>query len=254
MIYEIRLKGRQKQGECSIILTMTFFIIILSVFSLNLIPIVYISAVKPMLAGKLQERAYALVVSSLVLFALRTVCLCLLYGCDRFMLKRAENYTAGAGDIFYYFSPKKMISLCTFNLRFGAYKLMVLTIVLIPFTFCAYFCYSLCSKGFSAAVCSIFAVFSLILLCLGLTGYCEISDLLFLVRYRYIKGDYLSFRNLISQSQQDMMKKSTELRKLKASFCGWFLLSVLIIPLPYVWCYYRQTKACFATRQCLSPE
>ncbi len=246
MIYEIRLKGRQKQGECNAILIMTFLIIMLSVFSLNLIPLVYVSAVKPLLSGQLKEKASALAVSSLVLLTLRLVCLCLSFGSDRFMLKRAENHTAGAGDIFYYFMPSKLFYLCGFSLRLGAYKLLILTAVTFPFILCGFGCYSLCIRGFSAAVCSIFAVFSVVFLVLGIGAYLKICDTLFLVRYRYIKGNYLNFRQLVSQSQQDMEGKSSELRCLKGSFAGWFLLSLLIIPLPYVWCYYRQTKACFA--------
>lgn len=248
MLYEIRLKGRQKQGECSAILIMTFLIIVLSFFTLNLIPLVYVSAVKPMISGTVKAKATSLAVSLLVLLTLRLVYSCLSFGCDRFMLKRAEGFVAGAGDIFYYFLPPKLISLCAFNLKFGAYKLLILSVTMLPFLLCGCLCCSLCEDGFSAAVCSIFAVFTAVFFVLGIGTYSKICDTLFLARYRYIKGDYLSFGNLISQSQQDMAAKSSELRQLKASFAGWFILSLLIIPLPYVWCYYRQTKACFAAK------
>lgn len=249
MIYKIRLKGRQKQGECSAILTMTFLIIMLSIFSLNLIPLVYASAVRPFLAGNGKENIAALAVSSAVLLSLWQVTVCLSFGCDRFMLKRAENHTAGAGDIFYYFMPGKLISLLGFNLRFSAYKFLMLTIVLLPFLLCGYGCYSLCTMGFSAAVCSIFALFTLIFFLLGIITYSDICDSLFLTRYRFIKGDYLNFKQLVSQSQSDMSERVSSLRRLKGSFAGWFLSSVLIVTIPYVWCYYRQTKACFAAEE-----
>ena len=81
---------------------------------------------------------------------------------------------------------------------------------------------------------------------LGVVTFGKISDTFFLVRYSFIKGDYLNFRHLLSLSQQNMSGKTEKLRRLKGSFTGWFLLCALILPIPYVWCYYRQTKACFA--------
>jgi hypothetical protein len=163
------------------------------------------------------------------------------------MLKRAQNYTAGAGDIFYYFAPKKAIFLLLFDIRVVGYKLLILITSLLPCSFCAFVCYTFCKKSFSAAVCGIFAVFTAIFFALGLDAYYKIADTLFLVRYKYIKGDYFNFRNLILQAQQDIKNDYTQLKKLKWSFVGWFMLSLLILPLPYVWCYYRQTKACFAS-------
>lgn len=245
LLYELRLKGRQKQGECSVILTMTFMIILLSMFSVNLIPLVYVSAVKPFLDSEINNKV-ALAVSTVVLVTLWFVMSCLSYGSDRFMLKRAEDKTAGAGDIFYYFAPKKALGLIWFLMKFTSLKLLLFSLLSLPFCLCAGICCLLSAEGFSAAVCSIFAVFSLVFISLAVAAYLKISDSFFLVRYRYIKGEYLNFRHLLSQSQQDMLGKTKKLRLLKASFSGWFLLSLLIIPLPYVWCYYRQTKACFA--------
>ena len=76
MLYEIRLKGRQKQGECSAILIMTFLIIAMSVFSLNLIPLVYASTVKPLVSDTLKAKAVTLAVSLLVLLMLRLHRIC----------------------------------------------------------------------------------------------------------------------------------------------------------------------------------
>ncbi len=246
LLYEIRLKGRQKQGECSAILTMTFIIILLSVFTVNLIPLVYVSAVKPLLTADSDSKIVSLAVSAGVLLMLWYVYGCLSLGCDRFMLKRAENFTAGAGDIFYYFAFSKAFERLKFAVKLFLYKLLMFIGVFAPFSLCAYGCVMLCNQGFSAAVCTIFAVFSAVLFLVGINTYGKISDSLFLVRYRFIRGDYVDFRHLLSQSQQAMVKKSHQLRRLKLSFSGWFLLCLLIIPLPYVWCYYRQTKACFA--------
>ena len=249
MIYEIRLKGRQKQGECSAILTMTFFIVVLTTLSLNLIPLVYISAIRPLYSDAFDRKGVSLIFSALLLLISGIIYSCLSLGTDRFMLKRAENTIAGAGDIFYYFAPKRMIKFCVFMLRFNIRKLLVLALLSAPFLICAFVFYSLCSGGFSALVCSIFGLFSAVFLIVAVDAFRKINDTYFLVRYSYIKGDYLNFRHLLSKSQQEMSEKTAKLRKLKASFLGWFLLCLLIFPLPYVWCYYRQTKACFAAEE-----
>ena len=242
MIYEIRLKGRQKQGECSAILTLTFFIAVLAALSVNLIPLVYISAVKPVISDKV----LSLTVSGVLLLISSVTYSCLSMGTDRFMLKRAENAVAGAGDIFYYFAPKRMVQLCAFSVRYNIRRLLISALLAVPFMICAFIFYTLCIRGFSALVCSIFGLFSALFMFLAIVTYIKINDTFFLVRYSFIKGDYLNFRHLLSRSQQNMSGKTDKLRLLKGSFAGWFLLCVLILPIPYVWCYYRQTKACFA--------
>ena len=249
MIYEIRLKGRQKQGECSAILTITFFIVVLTALSLNLIPLVYVSAVRPIYSDGFQGKVVSLVFSALLLLVSGITYSCLSLGMDRFMLKRAENTIAGAGDIFYYFAPKRMMQYCVFIVRFNIRKLLIFALLSTPFFICAFVFYSLCSGGFSAFVCSIFGLFSAVFLLVAIDAYRKINDTYFLVRYSYIKGDYLNFRHLLSKSQQEMSDKTAKLRKLKASFSGWFLLCLLVFPFPYVWCYYRQTKACFAAEE-----
>lgn len=249
MIYEIRLKGRQKQGECSAILTMAFFITVLSTLSVNLIPLVYVSAVKPLYSADIKEKALALLSSAVLLIISAVTYSCLSLGTDRFMLKRAENAVAGAGDIFYYFAPKRIFHMCAFVVRFNVRRFLIFLLLSVPFILCSFVFYSLCRGGFSALVCSAFGVFSVVFLILAIDTFRKINDTLFLVRYRYIKGDYLNFRHLLSLSQQEMSDKITKLRRLKGSFVGWFLLCLLVFPLPYVWCYYRQTKACFAVEE-----
>ena len=249
MIYEIRLKGRQKQGECSAILTMSFFIIVLSEVSLNLIPLVYFSGIKPALSAFSEEKYITLIVSA-VIFILSVVTFsCLSLGTDRFMLKRAESTATGAGDIFYYFAPKRLFAMCAFFMKFNTMRFFIFTFISLPFVICTIIFADHCKNGFSALVCGVFCVFSVFFLILAIYTFRKINDSFFLVRYCYIRGNYLNFRHLLSESQQDMSDKITELRKLRGSFAGWFLLCLLVLPLPYVWCYYRQTKACFATEE-----
>ncbi len=245
MVYKIRLKAREKQAECSSILFLSFFVTVLTVLSLGLIPLVYTSAIRPLIS--FENKAVPLALSFVLLLISVIVYSALSLGCDRFMLKRAENTVAGAGDIFYYFAPAKTLSMCRFSVLFVIRKFFIFALLSVPYAICGGICYSLCVRGFSAAVCSIFAVFTLLFFILAVVTFSRICDTYFLVKYKYIKGDYLNMRQLFSDSQSSMMPKIKRLRKMKISFTGWFLLCAFIVPIPYVWSYYRQSKACFAT-------
>ncbi len=242
MVYKIRLRAREKQAECIAILFLSFFILLLTMICINLLPLVYVSFKNLIEAKPIID----VIISAFVLILCIVVFGALSMGTDRFMLKRAENVTSGAGDIFYYFAPKKLFSMCVFHLSVTIRKLIILTFLSIPTVICAVAFYILSDKGFSAAVCSIFAVFTLVFLLSQFTTYRRISDTFFLARYMFIKGEYLNKKQLLSVSQNDMVPHIKRLRHLRLSFFGWFVLCLLIFPLPYVWSYYRQSKSCFA--------
>ena len=243
MIYEIRLKARQKQAQCSAILFLSFMVTVLTVVTANLMPVVYVSAIKPVVS----VNKIIPVVLSLVFLSFSVVMyLALSMGIDRFMLKRAENIIAGAGDIFCYFAPKKLLSMCGFYLSLFLRKGAVSLILAMPFTVCCGIFVSMCNKGFSAAVCGVFGVFTVIFFLLFIVTAHQVGDTYFLAKYKYIKGDYLNMKQLFAISQEAMTPKIKRLRQMKLSFAGWFALCILILPVPYVWSYYRQCKACFA--------
>lgn len=242
MVYKIRLRAREKQAECSAIIFLSFFILFLTILCLNLLPLVYLS-----LKSFIGENPVADVVASVFLSGLLIVIYSSLsMGTDRFMLKRSQNIIAGAGDIFYYFAPKNLLAMCSFLFILGVRKLLILLFLSIPAIICALVFYTLSDSGFSAIVCSIFAAFTAIFIIVSLIAYRHITDTFFLTRYMFIKGEYLNFRHLFAVSQSEMIPHIKRLRQLRISFSGWFLLSLLILPLPYVWGYYRQSKAYFA--------
>ncbi|MBO5937824.1 MAG: hypothetical protein J6Q79_09500 [Clostridia bacterium] len=243
MIYEIRLKARQKQAQCSAILFLSFMITALVVLTVNLFPLVYISTVKT-LSG--DNKILSLIVSTFLLHICITLYSALSLGVDRFMLKRSENISAGAGDIFYYFRFRNLISMLKFYIAFSVRRLLFYIVLLLPFAICLGTFISLCNKGFSAAVCLVFGVFSVLFMLLAVITFHRISDTYFLSKYKFIKGDYLNLKQLFAISQEAMLPKIKRLRQMKLSFSGWFLLCILIVPIPYVWSYYRQCKACFA--------
>ena len=242
MVYKIRIKAREKQAECSAILFLSFFVFFLTVICINLLPLVYVSfrELKGVPAVDLLVSAVILLLSSMIYGALSM-------GTDRFMLKRAENIIAGAGDIFYYFAPRKLLSMCGFHMTVSFRKLIILIFLSIPGVVCAGIFFALSDGGFSAAVCGIFASFSVVFLLTGLITFRHVNDTYFAARYMFIKGEYLNKRQLIAVSQSITVPHITRLRKLRGSFSGWFLLCLLVLPLPYVWSYYRQSKACLAS-------
>jgi hypothetical protein len=187
-----------------------------------------------------------IIASSIMAILLFVVYSAISMGTDRFMLKRSQNIIAGAGDIFYYFNLKKLFSLCCFNFLLGLRKLFILLFLSVPAVICAFVFYTLSDNGFSAAVCIIFAAFTVIFIAAELIAYVHISDTFFMTRYMFIKGEYFDFKHLFAVSQQEMVTHIKRLRHLRISFTGWFVLSILIFPLPYVWGYYRQSKACLA--------
>ena len=243
MLYKIRLKAREKQAECSTILFLSFFIAVLTLFAFNLLPMVFTATVKPLLTDN--YKLLTLIVSGVILSGTLIFYNAFSFGCDRFMLKRAENTVAGAGDIFYYFAPSRLVSLCGFLIAFFLRKMTALVLLSVPWIVCTVVLYYLCEGGFSAAVCVIFAIFTVLFFLLSLFTFSRICDTYFPVKYRYIKGDYINFRQLFSDSQMSMMTKLKRLRKMKGSFVGWFMLCIFVVPIPYVWSYYRQCKACF---------
>ncbi len=242
MVYKIRLKAREKQAECSAILFLSFLVLVLTVFSSNLLPAVY-SSLKAFFSP---DSITDLIASGLIYIFSLFVYYAFSMGIDRFMLKRAENISSGAGDIFYYFAPRKFISMCAFNMSFSARKLFILIFLSLPTAICLSFFYILTDKGFSAAVCGVFAAFTLLFLLYEILTYRRIADTFFTARYLFIKGEYLNIKQLIAVSQKDMASEIKRLRCLRLSFAGWFILCLTVFPLPYVWAYYRQSKACFA--------
>ena len=244
MVYKIRLKAREKQAECSTILFLSFLVLVLTVFSSNLLPAVYSSLTVVMKTDIIID----LIASGLIFAFSLSVYSALSMGVDRFMLKRAENISSGAGDIFHYFAPKKFISMCAFNISLSVRKSLLLILMSLPAVICACVFFVLSDNGFSAAVCGVFAAFTLMFIIYEILTYRRIADSFFIARYLFIKGEYINIKQLIAVSQNNMSSEVKQLRRLRLSFAGWFLLCLTVFPLPYVWAYYRQSKACFAAQ------
>ncbi len=164
-------------------------------------------------------------------------------GADRFFLRRSQKKGAAAGDIFYYFHPLRAFGAFSFCVRLGIIKLACFLVSFMPFGFCIGFLIFVSERGVSALVAAVLACGGVAFFFSGAVFYRSITSSLFLARYHFISGDCLSFKHLISSSQENMKNNRKTLLRLKRSFLGWFLLCLLLFPIGYVWSYYNQTLA-----------
>ena len=124
----------------------------------------------------------------------------------------------------------------------------MLLLAVLPSILCLVLLGSLTYDGVSFVVALFLAVGGAVLLVNGIALYRRFSALLFLCDYIFIKGEYVSFRQLLSVSLTVMKKEARRLFRLRRSFYGWFMLCTLIFPVGYVWNYYRQTLAVAAAK------
>ncbi len=243
---EIRLRGRRLLIGTVPLFSLTLAVGIMLVFSLSLMPLVYKSALLPKLSQLSLPSYTGVAVSAALLFVTAMSYLAVKTGSDRYMLRRAQGVYASATDIFYYFRPSAFFSLFIFKLRIFLLRLWVYVLLNIPTLLCAFLLRYLVSSRFSFAVSLVLCCGTAAFFLSGLYFYLRLTASLFLAEYYYIKGEYLSFRHLTGSSQNAMKDRSSELMRLRLSFSGWFLSCIFILPVGYVWGYYRQTLAAFA--------
>ncbi|MDD6147117.1 MAG: hypothetical protein PUB43_08770 [Oscillospiraceae bacterium] len=248
MTAQIRLKGRSLQMGNTVILTMTLAVTLLMLFSVNLMAAVYRGVFMPQLLSYDRVKLISLALSVMILAVCRWVLLILRYGADRYVLKKAQGLPAGSGDIFYYFRPRRAFGLRFFAFRLGAVKASLLILCHVPAILTVILLLRLSFVGTSAAVLAIIAATAVAFFMAGLHYYRRMTASLFPARYYYISGKTLNFRQLISASQLAMKDNQRLLHRTVNSFAGWFLLCLFVLPIGYVWGYFRQTMAVLAVK------
>ena len=246
MLSEIRLKGRKLLIGAVFLSSLTLAVCIMLMLSLSLMPAVYRAAVLPHISGKDYAAAISLIVSFLLLILTFASLNALLLGSDRYMLKKAQNRYACTKDIFFYFRPFDFFRLLSLRLRLLTVRLALFILLNVPTVLCAFMLFLFVRERFSLAVTLILSAGTLAFLFSALYFYMRLSASLFLAEYYYITGEYLSFRHLIASSQSAMKGCSGYLFRLKLSFLPWLLSCIFLLPLGYVWGYYRQTLAACA--------
>lgn len=248
MAEKIRLKGRGLLVGAVPLSYLTFAVRTMLVFSLSLLPVAYKSVLMPHLFEWLGDKTrYVSLGFSFILIALIYMSyMALKVGSDRYMLKKAENVHADTKDIFFYFKPKSLIALFGFSFRLFIVKFIILLFFNLPTIFCAFLIAYLSKATFSAAVTVTLSFGCFAFLLNALNYYFKITSSMFLMKYYFIKGEFLNFKHLMASSQNAMKGRSLEIRKIKKSFIGWFVSCLFLLPIGYVWGYYNQTLAAYA--------
>ncbi len=248
MASKIRLKGRTLLIGAVPVFCLTLAVCILLIFSLSLMPLAYRSGALPYVDAYAYEysKYISLIFSLVVVFVTMMSYTAIRTGTDRYMLKKAQGVHADTKDIFFYFAPRKFFSLFMLSFRLFIIRLILFLFCNIPTAICTLLLFTLGRSTFSAAVSAVIAAGCLAFLISSVYYYSRLSSSLFLIRYYYIKGEYLNFRHLLSSSQNAMRSNTKALCRLKLSFAGWLMLCVLVFPIGYVWSYYKQTLAAWA--------
>ncbi len=245
MVSLYRLKGRALQIDNALIMTLAFFTGFFLIITAGFLPVIYERIILPLFNLSEELVYYGVNLAFAFIFFMLTFGFysSVRLGAKRYLLKKAQKKKPASRDIFFYFMPKEYFRSYFYSFRISVIKLLIFIFCFFPSAVCFITVDRFSRQGVSALVCLSLSVTAL---CLGINGgvfYSLFNSSFFLCDYYFIEGSYVSFRHLVACSQREMSGKNTLLTRLKTSFIGWFLLSLLLFPIPYVWGYYNQSLA-----------
>lgn len=223
-------------------LCLLFFSLVSLYFCLNLLPEIALQTLT-----FFNESTILLMVSIVVIGISFTAFSVSDMGFTRYFLRKAERSGGSVKDLFFYFAPEKAIKLLGFSVRFTLMKILLLLLCFMPFSVNLLIFISLSESSVSLKVSVVMLISALMFFLSGCVFYLEFADSLFLVKYYYAKGEYLTFRQLVSASQSQMKSFRKSLVKLRLSFSLWLIFSLCFFPSAYVFSYYSQSKAVLAS-------
>lgn len=223
-------------------LCLLFFSLVSLYFCLNLLPEIAMQTLT-----FFNESTILLMVSIVVIGISFTAFSVSDMGFTRYFLRKAERSGGSVKDLLFYFSPKKAVKLLGFSVRFTLMKILLLLLCFMPFSVNLLIFISLSESSVSLKVSVVMLISALMFFLSGCLFYLEFADSLFLVKYYYAKGEYLTFRQLVSASQSQMKSFRKSLVKLRLSFSLWLIFSLCFFPSGYVFSYYSQSKAVLAS-------
>lgn len=238
----IKLKSKAYLMGNTAMLCLLFFSLVSLYFCLNLLPEIALQTVT-----FFSESTILLSVSIAVIGISFTAFSVSDMGFTRYFLRKAERSGGSVKDLFFYFAPEKAIKLLGFSVRFTLMKILLLLLCFMPFSVNLLIFLSLSESSVSLKVSVVMLISSLLFFLSGCVFYLEFADSLFLVKYYYAKGEYLTFRQLVASSQTQMKNCRASLIKLRFSFSLWLIFSLCFFPSAYVFSYYSQSKAVLAS-------
>ncbi len=242
---KLKIKGSILLSGNVAIMILTLATAVVLILSSNLFVLIYEIGMKSRVSELYGSRGVYIefAVSFMLLFFCYSIYRRIKLGTDRFFLRRAQKKGGSARDIFYYFHPLRAADAMIFSLKLLFLRSALFTVALLPFALSCALLFTLIQSNVSLIVAVGLSSGCIAFFISGTVFYKNMSRSLFLSEYYYIDGKFVSFKNLISGSQEDMKKQIKTLRRLKYSFSGWFFLCLFILPIGYVWSYYKQTLA-----------
>ncbi len=234
----IKLKSKAYLMGNTFMLCLLFFTLLLLCLCLNLLPEIALQTLTFFKKSTvLLCVSVGVITLTFTLFSLSDM------GFTRYFLRKAQRSGGSVKDLFFYLAPKKAVKLLGFSIKFTLMKILLFLLCFLPFAGNVLAFLSLAENSLSLKVSVVMLISALLFFLSGCIFYSEFADSLFLVKYYYAKGEYLSFRQLVSSSQLQMKKHRASLIKLKLSFSLWLIFSLFFFPSAYVFSYYSQSKA-----------
>ncbi len=222
-------------------LCLLFFTLVSVCLCLNLLPEIALQILTYF------EKSTVLILASLAVISMMFVIFSVAdMGFTRYFIRKAERSGGSAKDLFFYSSPKKVMKLMAFSLKYNLMKALLFLLCFLPFSANVMIFLSLSETVLSLKVSVVMLISALLFFLSGCQFYGKLADSLFLVKYYYAKGEYLTFRQLVSSSQSQMKNRRKLLVKLRLSFLLWMIFSLCFFSSAYVFSYYSQSKAVLA--------
>ena len=185
------------------------------------------------------------IIAAALLLALGIFVFCGSYsGSARFFLCTAKSGRAGLKNFFSDFRPSVILKSTALYLSVLALRLLFFAASFLPSAVMAAVLINTSGDGLPAETAAIMFGFGLLMLCVSALFFGRMSSLLFLAPYLFSQSEGI-FES-IKESMTIMSRNLLQYKRMKRSFYGWFALCVLVLPVPFVWGYYRQSAALFA--------
>lgn len=237
----IKLKSKAYLMGNTSMLCLLFFTLVSVCLCLNLLPEIALQTLSDFEKSTvLISVSLSVILLTLMIFSVADM------GFTRYFLRKAERSGGSAKDLFFYSAPKKAMKLMAFSLKYNLMKALLFALCFLPFSADVIIFLSLSENLLSLKVSVVMLISAMLFFLSGCRFYGKFSDSLFLVKYYYAKGEYITFRQLVSSSQSQMKNRRKTLVKLRLSFLLWLIFSLFFFPSAYVFSYYSQSKAVLA--------
>ncbi len=239
----IRLRGRLlcSEGDGAVKLSLTVYFLGLTI--VFLLPKLYTVYFHSLLGG---GYIYGIALSVAVILSAVALRISLRLSFCRYFLRRAQSKPVDAGDLFYYLKPRNFISAAAYLAVYSFIKILCFFLCFFPSVALLYGTYALSEEELSLRVTIVSLLGVAVLTVAGGVCYSALTSGLFLCDCLFVKEKRITMGEIFELSQKMMKSNGKKLTALRFSFIGWFLLCLLVVPVWYVYPYYRQTMAVLA--------